>query len=216
MNLKGLVGQLFRNDSEEAPLSLDSNGSLKVAQMGGKYAELARRGFLFNYTVKTGAALLLSATTGNCPTIWNPMGSGKVLYIAKLLVNFLSGTTTVSSLQWMITKNAGAALGTAAPIVTFTEQAPDPAIIGAPYASQMKFAPAVCTFTAAPAFLASTGINLGAVAPSAGSGNYDVDYDGAIAIMPGNAISLCASVTTTTALFFSSILGYELPLVDGK
>jgi hypothetical protein len=115
----------------------------------------------------------------------------------------------------MITKNAGSALGTAAPIVTFTEQVPDPAIIGASFASSMKFAPAVCTFTAAPAFMASTGINFAAVAPTAGTIN-EVDYDGALAVMPGNAVSLCACVTTTTALFFSTIIYHELPLVDGR
>lgn len=75
----------------------------------------------------------------------------------------------------------------------------------------MRFAPAVCTFTAAPAFYASTGINFGAAAPTAGSGNYDQDIDGAIALYPGNALSLCCSVTTTTALFFTTIIGAELP-----
>lgn len=216
MLIKGHVGVNQASDGAERILTLTPNGALHVQTFNGKYAELSRRGFLFNYTVKTAAALLLSATTGNCPTIWNPSGSGKILYVLKLFVNFLSGTTTISSLQWMVTKNAGSALGTAAPIVTFTEQAPEPAISGAQFSSSMKFAPAVCTFTAAPAFHMSSGIQLGAVAPSAGSGNYDIDYDGCLAIMPGNALSLCACVTTTTSVWFTSILGAEMPLVDGK
>lgn len=187
-------------------------GETVTASYGGKYQQLAKDGLLFNYTVKTAAALLLSATTGNVPTIWNPSGSGKVVYLCKLMVNFLSGTTTISSLQWMVTKNAGSAIGTAAPIVTFTNQAPEPAIAGAPFVSAMLFSPAVSTYTAAPAFYASSGINLGAVSPSAGSGNYDEDYDGAIAIYPGTALSLCSSVTTTTSLWFTTIIGAELPL----
>jgi hypothetical protein len=187
-------------------------GETIVSQYGGKYAQLAKDGLLFNYTVKTGAAILLSATTGNVPTIWNPAGSGTVVYICKLLLNFLSGTTTISSLQWMVTKNAGNAIATGGAVVTFTDQTPEPAIAGGPFISKVRFAPAVCTFTVAPAFYASSGVNLGAVSPSAGSGNYDQDYDGAIAIYPGTALSLCSSVTTTTSLWFSTIIGAELSL----
>jgi len=215
MNIFGKVGQFFKGDGSDVPLVFDVNGALKVQQFGGKYSELARRGLLFNYSVKTAAAHLLSATTGNVPTIWNPQGSGKVLYILGLRENFLSGTTTIGSLQWCITRNAGSALGTAAPIVTFTNQAPEPAIDGAGFASAMRFAPAVCTFTAAPAYLQSAGVNFGAAYPTV-NGNPDVDYDGAIAIMPGEAISLCYCVTTSTALFFTTIIGAELPLVDSK
>ena len=187
-------------------------GETVVTNYGGKYQQLAKDGLLFNYTVKTGAAILISATTGNVPTIWNPAGSGTVVYICKLLLNFLSGTTTISSLQWMVTKNAGNGISATAPIVTFTNQAPDPAIAGGPFTSKVLFSPAVSTYVAAPAFFASTGINLGAVSPSAGSGNYDEDYDGSIAIYPGTALSLCSSVTTTTSLWFTTIIGAELPL----
>jgi hypothetical protein len=212
---QGKVQQLFHGDGEETTLSMDYNGSQKVIQMGGKYSELARRGLLFNATVKTAAAILLSATTGNVPSIWNPAGSGKVLYIDKLLVNFLSGTTTVSSLQWMITRNAGNGISATAPVCTWTNQAPEPALAGAPFASSMLFAPAVCTFVGAPAFFASSGINFGAAAPTAGT-IQEVDYDGAIGLYPGNVLSLCASVTTTTALYFSTIIYHEVPMVDGK
>lgn len=191
----------------------DNYGAAVVQQGNGKYAELIRRGQLMNFSVKTAAALLISATTGNCPTIWNPTGSGKVLYILGLKLNFLSGTTTISSLQWMATRNAGAAIATAAPIVTFTDQVVESCALGQPASSNMRFAPAVCTFAAAPAWFASTGINLGAVSPSAGSGAYFVDYDGAIAIYPGNALSLCSSVTTTTSLWFSTVTAAELPLI---
>ena len=215
MTDKGLVGQAFHGDGAESALSVDSNGALKVQQFGGKYSELARRGYLYNYSVKTAAAHLLSATTGNVPTIWNPAGSGKVLYILGLRENWLSGTTTVGSLQWCVTRNAGNAIGTAAPIVTFTNQAPDPAIDGAGFASVMKFAPAVCTFTAAPAYLASTGLNFGAAFPTV-NGTGSIDFDGSLAIMPGEAISLCYAVSTSTALFFSTIIAAELPLIDSK
>jgi hypothetical protein len=216
MVIECVTGLFQRSDGSYGHVSSTPNGALHVQTLNGKYAELARRGYLFNYTVKTGAAILLSATTGNCATVWNPAGSNKILYICTLNLNFLAGTTTVSSLQWMITRNAGASFGTSGPIVTFTDQTPEPAIAGSQFASSMRFAPAVCTFTTAPAFLMSTGINLGAASPSAGAGDLSRDYDGVLAIMPGMAISLCASVTSTTSTWFTSILGAEIPLVDGK
>lgn len=191
----------------------DNFGNQMIQNFNGKYAELARRGQLFNFSVKTAAAFLLTNTTGNVPTIWNPAGSGKVLYLCKLKVNFVSGTTTIGSLHWCVTRNAGAAIGTAAPIVTFTSQAGEAAAIGQSGSSNMLFAPAVCTFTSAPAFYASTGMNFGAASPTAGHGNLDMDMDGEIAIYPGNALSLCYSVTTSTSLWFASIWGAELPYV---
>jgi hypothetical protein len=42
-----------------------------------------------------------------------------------------------------------------------------------------------------------------------------VDYDGSIALMPGTAISLVYSVTTSTSLNFTDILIAELPLPTG-
>lgn len=207
------IGPMQGNDGGVMNQRGDNFGSTVVQQFNGKYAELARRGQLFNFSVTTGAALLLPATTGNHPTIWNPAGSGKVLYICKLAVSFLAGTTTISSLLWAVTRNAGNTISATAPVVTFTNVAPVTAGIGAIGSSNMLWAPATCTFVAAPTIFAATGINLGAAGPSAGAGNFDMDFDGSIAIYPGNALSLCCSVTTTTSTWYTSILAAELPYI---
>jgi hypothetical protein len=207
------VGFQQANDGGVINQRGDNFGSTVVTQFNGKYAELARRGQLINFSVAAGAALLLSATTGNHPTIWNPTGSGKVLYLCRLKTSFLSGTTTVSSLLWCVTRNAGSSISATAPVVTFTNVSPQSAAVGGNGVSNMLWAPATCTFTAAPTFFAATGVNLGAAGPTAGAGNFDMDLDGEIALYPGNALSLTCSVTTTTSLWWTSIWGAELPYI---
>ncbi len=205
------IGPQIAADGQVANQRGDNFGNTMVQQFNGKYAELVRRGQLFNFSVAAAAAILITNTTANGPTIWNPAGSGKVLYLTRLRLSFVAGTTTISSLIWNVTKNAGSAIGTAAPIVTFTNVNPAPAGIGAPGTSNMLWAPVTSTFTAAPVFYAATGINLGAAGPTAGAGNFDMDLDGEIALYPGNALTLNASVATTTSTWWTSIWGAELP-----
>lgn len=77
----------------------------------------------------------------------------------------------------------------------------------------MRFAPTTNTFTAAPTVFTSTGLNINA---TNGAGYVDLtDYNGMIALLPGNAISLTYSVTTSTAVFQGSIVYAELPIPSG-
>jgi hypothetical protein len=72
----------------------------------------------------------------------------------------------------------------------------------------MYWSPTTNTFTAAPTVIATTGINLGA---NPGAIILQQDYDGQLAIYPGNAISLVYSVTTSTALYMVTAAIGELP-----
>ena len=184
-----------------------SFGETIVQQYNGKYAEAAHRGLTFVYNTP-GQALLLSATTGNVPTIWNPAGSGRIAYVLQLSLAWLSGANVAGSVLLALTPNTGSAIGTGNPIVTFTQVAQVSA--GNPAAnSVLRFSPSANTFTAAPTVIANTGFNLAATQPT---GLLQQDYDGAIAIYPGNAISLVYSVTTSTALFYATALISEVPL----
>lgn len=192
----------------------DNNGAMVVQQLNGPYAEAVRRGNMYLCTVTTGAALLLSATTGNCPTIFNPSGSGIMVYPVDVTMSFLSGTTTIGAALWALTANAGSTFATGAPIPTFTNVAPRNALLGGGNVAKFLWAPAVCTFTAAPTVVAATGINLGAAAPTAGA-PYTPFIDGKMAVMPGQALSLTYSVTTSTSLWFTTIWCVEVPLPSG-
>jgi hypothetical protein len=206
------IGPQVANDGGVVVQRSDNYGNTMNQQFNGKYAELARRGQLFHCNVGTAAAYLLTNTSGNCPTVWNPAGSNKIVYILELYSNWLSGVTVAGALNWAVTKNAGSAIGTGAPIVTFTNQAPAPALIGSSSSAVTLFSPAVCTFTAAPTFYSATGINY---KTEAGDYVAQVDFDGALALMPGNALSLVYTVTTSTALYFTDIVIAELPMPVG-
>ena len=213
MPLQLQVGNDFGNDGAILNQRGDNYGSTIVQEFNGPYAEIARRGQLFNFSVASAAAYLLTNTTGNFPTIWNPAGSGKILYILKLSSCWVTGATVAGSLLWNITKQTGSTISATAPIVSYTPVTPTPMMIGSSSASSMIWAPAAITFTAAPSFYAATGININAT-NSAGYISL-ADYGGAIALMPGNALSLTYSVTTSTATFWTSIVGAELPLPIG-
>lgn len=205
------VGPQQVNDGIIVNERADNYGNTTVQQFNGKYAELARRGQLFLYSTPA-QALLLSATTGNVATIWNPAGSGKVCFVLRLAMAWLSGANVAGSVVFGVTSNTGSAIGTAAPIVTWTDATIVPAMIGSGYKSSMRFAPSVCTFTAAPVIGGTSGFNFAATQPT---GLYEQDYDGSIALYPGTALSLCYSVTTSTALFYSTVVCSEVPLPLG-
>jgi hypothetical protein len=210
MNLQ--VGPQPVQDNTPANQRGDNNGCEMVQEFNGRYAEVTRRGQKFNFSVGAAAAILLTNTTANGPTIWNPAGSGKILYIDKLELSWLSGTITVSSLIWNITKNAGNTAATGSPILTWTNVAPTPALVGGATASRMLWAPITSTYTAAPSFYRASGINMIAAGASV---PFVATYDGDFAVMPGNAVTLNCAVATTTALFWTTIMGTEVDLPAG-
>ena len=201
------------NDGMVANARGDNQGSTVVQQYGGKYAELVRRGLVFTFSTPSQAILITHATAGSFPTLWNPLGSGRMLYILGVCATWISGTTTVSSLHWCYTANAGNVAATGAPVHTYTAVAGLNALVGSTMTSSMRFSPTTQTYTAAPAFLRSSGINL----PTASALNtvYRVDYDGDFAVLPGNAVSLTCAVATTTSVFFPTIITAEVPLPAG-
>jgi hypothetical protein len=199
------IGPQTASDSQVANARGGNFGEQIVQQFGGKYAELARRGQLFIYTAPA-QAQLLSATTGGVPTLWNPSNSGKVAFVCSLAVSWLSGTTTAGALLSAITPNTGAAIGTGLPIVTFTTVAQTGS--NPNYGSVMKWSPTTNTFTAAPTVIATTGFNLGAN-PTACV--LQQDYDGQLAVYPGNALSLVYSVTSSVALYMITAAIAEVP-----
>lgn len=178
----------------------------------GLHYENAVRNRMFVYGVAS-QALLLSATTGGHPTVWNPATSGMLFIPTKVCLSFISGTTVIGGVNWHITTGAGNAVAATLPIKSATLVAAQSANVGNSNtrASAMNWSPTTNTFLVAPTFLAATGLNLGAAAPT-GSGTYEAKQDGSIVIWPGTALSLCYTVTTSTAVFAVSIFGVELPV----
>ena len=190
-------------------------GDTIVSQLHGKYTEAMTRGKVWMATVGVaGIALITTATGGGHPTIWNPLGSGVILSFISLSYNMLSGTCAPGAVGWYVTTSTGAGAATGAPIVTFTEVAPINALVGFGGTSAAKWSPATNTFTAAPAFYCAADLSTStyvvtAVTPPVSNIIY---YDGALGLYPGTALSLCATMATTTAKFVPRLVWEEIPL----
>ena len=207
----GLLPLLSGKKPASLPV-LGDNFELLANALGGKYAAAARRGRLFLATsAQAGIALLVAATTGGHPTLWNPLGSRRVISIRRLDLSWLSGNNAPTGLEWDSTLNAGSQVGTASPILTATKVAVLNANVGDAVDSKAIWSPTTNTFTAAPAFAYPAGISLftgigtTAVAPFVLS----QDYDGGLRIPPGTALSLCSRAATTTSLFQVGIVFEE-------
>ncbi len=211
MEMEGLVGpQRCPDGNSPQTIRLGNQGEIITGEMSGKYFEQTLRGNTFLYGVAS-QALLLSATTGGHPTVWNPSGSGVLFVPLSLTIGFISGTTVIGSVNIADTVQAGSGISATAAIKTATLVAPVSALRGSGKTSQMLFSPTTNTFLVAPVVNYSTGLNLGAAAPT-GTGTYEHLFNGRLAFPPGTAMSVVYSVTTSTALFSVTICGLELPL----
>ena len=184
-----------------------------LAARHGKLYESARANRLYVAASATaGIALIVSATTGNHPTLWNPLGSGRILSIRKLHLAYVSGANAPGSLAWNITENAGSQAATASPILTFTKVAVANAMAGGAVDSKAFWAPAVNTYTAAPAYYRPTNLSLftGVAATAVAPFAWGDEYDGDLQIAPGTALSLVTQQATTTALFRITVLFEEI------
>lgn len=189
------------------------DGGLVVAQLHGKYYESASRArAYFGSSASGGIALLVPATGGGHPTLWNPSDSGRNLSIVRLELSWVSGNNAPGALEWAVTRDTGSTIGTGAPIATGTRVAPESCLIGGARDAKGVWLPTTNTFTAAPVFLRSAGISLftgissTAVAPFV----LRADYDGDFVLAPGVAVSLCDQTTTTTAVFQVTVTWEEI------
>ena len=200
----GAIGPQYIADGIQPNLGLRAtrDGSLALQETHGKYAEAASRGLVFHGVVGTaGIALIVSATTGNHPSLWNYQGSGYNAEVASLELGWISGAVAPTAIYFMLTANAGSQLGTAAPVVTFTQVATVNGLTNGAADAIMKWAPAINTYAAPPAFWKGTGIGLGTGAPTVTPSVIVFDYDGKIVLAPGNVLSLTSQAATTTALY---------------
>lgn len=190
-----------------------NQGEIITGEMSGKHFEQCLRGKTFNYTVAS-QALLLAATTGGHPTVINPMGSQYLFIPLSLTIGFISGTTVIGSVVIGDTLNVAGAPATGGPILTATLATPVGAFRGSGpnVKSNMLWSPTTNTFTAAPTINEATAINLGAADPTNSGGPHKHYFDGLTIYGPGSAMSICYSVTTSTALFNITLKGLEIPI----
>lgn len=206
----GRTGTLASPTGAYAPIALAPDG--RVMTKDSNFTA-ARAGRLLIATSATGGiALIVAATTGGHPTLFNPLSSGRIVSIKKLMLGYVSGNNAPTSLAWNITESAGSAAATGSAILTATAVAAKSAMAGGPVDQKSIWSPTTNTFTAAPAFYRPcalslfTGVAATATAPFMWYENYEDD----LMIAPGTALSLCTQAATTTALFRVGVLFEEI------
>lgn len=163
-------------------------------------------------SASAGIAIVLPATGGGHPTLWNPTDSGVYAHVRLLELSWVSGNNAPGAVEWAGVINTGAAVATGAPIATATLVAPT-GVFGQGVNNKVKWSPTTNTFTAAPVFVRPAGISLftgvgtTAVAPYVLRAAYEKDD---FVLGPGSAMCLCFQTTTTTALFQVGVTWEEI------
>jgi hypothetical protein len=161
-----------------------------------------------------GIALIVPATTGGHPTLWNPSDSGVYVHVRRLELSWVSGNNAPGAVEWASVTNPGSTHATGAPIATATLVA---AVgrLGEGSDAKARWSPTTNTFTAAPAFTRPAGISLftgigtTAVAPFALIAQYEKDD---FVLAPNSAVCLCFQAATTTALFQVGVTWEEIDI----
>jgi hypothetical protein len=212
--ITGLTGPVSVGNNTAQPPRLSKFGETVTHEQNGQFFENTLNGQTFIYSIAS-QALILTNTTGNSLTVWNPSGSGKIFVPISLTITYISGTLVVGGVVIATTLNAGANIGTGAPIPTATLVAAKSALRGGNVGqSVMNFAPTTITFTAAPVVEYATQINYNTTAgwlPQATE-----FFNGKLAYYPGSAMTVCYTVTTSTALFAQTVVGIEIPIPPGS
>lgn len=165
-------------------------------------------------SASAGIALIVPATTGGHPTLFNPAGSGVYAHVRRLVLSWVSGNNAPGAVEWAAVENAGATHGTGSPIATATIVA-SVQRLGEGSSAKCKWSPTTNTFTAAPVFTRAAGISLftgigtTAVAPFSLNASYEQDE---FVLAPGSAVCLCFQTTTTTALFQVGVTWEEISI----
>ena len=165
-------------------------------------------------SASAGIALIVPATTGGHPTLWNPQGSGVNVAVRRLELSYVSGTNAPTAIEWAAVTNAGTTHGTGAPVATATIVAPN-GTLGSGVSNKAKWSPTTNTFTAAPVYLRPSGISLftgaaaTAVAPFVLVATYEADE---FLLGPSSLVCLCTQAATTTALFQVAVTWEEIDI----
>lgn len=173
----------------------------------------------FGTSESAGIALIVPATTGNHPSLWNQTGSGVYVAIRSLSLGYVSGNNAPTCLEWAAVESAGSSIGTAAPVVGFTTNTSGAtkrsALFGSGQtgSSQVLWSGKTNSYVAAPSFLRPADISLftGVAATAVAPFTLRVDYDDFM-IAPGTVVCLCTQAATTTALFQVKVTWEEIPI----
>lgn len=206
MRMEGEVGPRALADGTSVAVRQDRTGAIVTTQSGGDYAEAVLRSQIFSAcTGVAGVAPGTALSTTPPFSLWNPNASGRIIYVVRISVGYISGTLGAGTLLVGAVPQqvAQPATGTQLTVMSnYLSNAP-----GAARAFQGS------TLVAAPTPIRPVMI-LGAAtaAQAAFPAPAEIRVDGDIAIPPGSVLALQAvAAAGTSPLLMLSMTWIEIP-----
>lgn len=202
MSTISTVGEKSLATQQLGNLRINQHGALITQNLFGRYEELAAKGYIFSAKSGAAAAIPIQSTLTNAPTLWNPASSGK--WVIPLYATFSPGavgTPVLTGLTVSYLLATGDTVATNLPFATFTNIVPVCMTLQTTLpVAQTKFANAAVTFTTNPALLMDLGMVhwLEGTAAFGGMQSTVADFQGALLMKPGTAISIGAIAATST------------------
>ena len=190
MQVQGFVNAPGNNADGATPVQVfGKQADGLVSEVHGKWYTAAYRGKLFQAgTAAAGITIPISSATAATFMIYNPIGSGVNIELARLTVGATNATLVVSPL---LLGYASGLLVAPTGITALTNRA---SLIGGNGVAQAVVASAA-TITATTLFY-----TLFSVSATSGLGpNFVYDFDGTILLAPGSLVHLCGTAAQTQA-----------------
>ena len=153
------------------------------------FGQLALAGKCFiGSTAATGVDIpIYNATAAHTAVLWNPQGSGVNLLMNEFSIGQADASTpAISGLGLSFLLNTGAAIGTGAPVVTFTDALVQNALIGKG-GNRARFGAASISATT---FLMSLGVSQDSITPGTQMDMSVFCFNGSLVVPPGTLIAV--------------------------
>jgi len=216
---QGKVGPQTPKDGTLSDVRCDPWGALGTSAMNGFFAEQVARGYGYSFSTALAGNALVAATTTNCPAIWNPPDSGRVLVLQCVKFGRTAKGTPLEGSIVYLRQPGVRGIGTGNDIISGTIAAGVNLRSDLPDNSKMVFFPTTVSTTFTPTLLGPSGVaqtaDNGATTvsgPRTDCGIVDWIF-GKIQIWPGSYMSLGAAVALSTT-YTISIVGLSLPKPD--
>lgn len=178
-------------DNATVALALGRNSEQLVSEIHGKFFAACARGALFTANVAAVTIPVVAATLVSVFSLYNPVGSGKLLELVDIDISTVLATTVVNTVGLYTSSPVLAAKGTfttagtaLSGLVGSTAQG-----VGIPYTAY--------THSGTPTLYRIVG-GWGAVTETSVN-QMHYDFDGKVAIMPGGIVSVATSTAAETA-----------------
>lgn len=178
-------------DGSDSDATLGRNGEQLVSEIHGKFFTACARGALFTFNVAAVTIPVVAATLVSVFSLYNPVGSGKLLELVDLDVSTVLATTVVDTVGLYVSSPVLAAKGTFTTAGTVLSGiiGSTAAGVGIPYSAY--------THSGTPTLYKIVG-GYGAVTETSVN-QIHYDFDGKVCIAPGAIVSVAMSTAAGTA-----------------